>query len=92
MQRANGDVFAFDHHGRLRVPLFHNSGSAMLARSRNFGMVLFKPVTLDAGLLEELVPPGGASGVDFWLVNDPSINLNRGCFLPHAQLTKNIGG
>ncbi len=25
MQRANGDVFALDDHGRFRVPLF-NSG------------------------------------------------------------------
>jgi hypothetical protein len=86
MQRANGDVFALDHHGRFRVPLFHNSRDAMIARSCNWGMLLFKPVALDAGLLEELVPIGGGNDVDFWLVNDPSISLKRGCLVQHAQL------
>lgn len=86
MQRANGDWFALDDHGRFRVPLFHSSRDAMMARSRNGGMLLFKPVALDARLLEELVPVGGGSDVDFWLVNDQSINLNRGCLLEPAQL------
>jgi hypothetical protein len=43
MQRANGDVFALDDHGRFRVPLFNSSSDASLARLRNFGMLLFKP-------------------------------------------------
>jgi len=86
MQRANGDVFSFDDHGRFRVPLFNSSRDAGLARLRNFGMLLFKPVQLDAGLLKELVPLGGAAEVDFWLVNDPLINLNRGRLVPPAQL------
>jgi hypothetical protein len=78
MQRANGDVFSLDDHGRFRVPLFNSPSDARLARLRNFEMLLFKPVQLNAGLLKELVPVGGAAEVDFWLVNDPSINLNRG--------------
>ena len=86
MQRANGDVFALDHHGRFRVPLFHSSRDAMIARSRNWEMLLFKPVPLDARLLKELVPIGGRSEVDFWLVNDPLANLNRGHLVEHAQL------
>ena len=86
MQRANGDWFALDDHGRFRVPLFQSSRDAMMARSRNSGMLLFKPVALDARLLKELVPVGGGSDVDFWLVNDPSINLSRGCLLEPAQL------
>ena len=87
MQRANGDVFALDDHGRFRVPLFNSSSDAFLARSRNFGMLLFKPVQLDASLLEQLVPLGGAAAeVDFWLVSDPLINLNRGRLVQPAQL------
>ncbi|HEX5886270.1 MAG TPA: hypothetical protein VFY67_17140 [Pyrinomonadaceae bacterium] len=78
MQRANGDVFALDDHGRFRVPLFNSSSDAFQARLRNFGMLLFKPVQLDAGLLKQLVPVGAAAEVDFWLVNDPLTNLNRG--------------
>lgn len=86
MQRANGDVFALDDHGRFRVPLFHSSSDAFLARLRNFGMMLFKPVQLDAGLLKQLVPVGGAGEVDFWLVSDPLINLNRGRLVQPEQL------
>jgi hypothetical protein len=78
MQRVNGDVFALDDHGRFRVPLFNSSSDAFLARLHNFGMLLFKPVQLDAGLLEQPVPVGRAAEVDFWLVNNPLINLNCG--------------
>ncbi len=38
MQRANGDWFALDDQGSFRVPIFHSSGAAMLARSRDTGM------------------------------------------------------
>ena len=91
MQRANGDVFALDDHGRFRVPLFNSSSDAFLARLRNFGMLLFKPVQLDAGLLKQLVPLGGAAEVDFWLVNDPLINLNRGRLVQPEQLALLMG-
>jgi hypothetical protein len=91
MQRANGDVFAVDDHGRFRVPLFNSSSDAFLARLRNIGMLLFKPVPLDAGLLKQLVPIGGAAEVDFWLVNDPLINLNRGRLVEPAQLAVLMG-
>jgi hypothetical protein len=86
MQRANGDVFALDDHGRFRVPLFNSSSDAFLARLRNYGMLLFKPVPLDPGLLKQLVPVGGAAEVDFWLVTDPLINLNRGRLVQREQL------
>lgn len=86
MQRANGDVFSLDDHGRFRVPLFNSSSDAFLARSRNFGMLLFKPVQLDASLLEQLLPLGAAAEVDFWLVSDPLINLKHGRLVQPAQL------
>jgi hypothetical protein len=44
MQRANGDWFALDDHGRLRVPLFHSRYDAMIARLRNFGLLLLRKV------------------------------------------------
>src|SRR6476659_10018125 len=91
MQRANGDVFALDDHGRFRVPLFNSSSDAFLARLRNFGMLLFKPVLLDAALLKELVPVAGAAEVDFWLVSDPLINLNRGRLVQPEQLALLMG-
>ena len=86
MQRANGDWFALDDHGRFRVPLFHSSHAGMMARWHHFGMLLFKPVALDARSLKEIVPVGTADDVDFWLVNDPFISLNRGHLVEHAQL------
>jgi len=91
MQRANGDVFALDDHGRFRVPLFNSSSDAFLARLRNFGMLLFKPVQLDAGLLKQLVPLGGAAEVDFWLVSDPLVNLKRGRLVQPEQLALLMG-
>src|SRR5689334_17741829 len=91
MQRANGDVFALDDHGRFRVPLFNSSSDAFLARLHNVGMLLFNPVPLDAGLLKQLVPVGGAAEVDFWLVSDPLINLNRGRLVQPEQLTLLMG-
>jgi hypothetical protein len=73
------------------VPLFNSSSDAILARLRNFGMLLFKPVQLDAGLLKQLQPLGGAAEVDFWLVNDPLINLNRGRLVQPEQLALLMG-
>jgi hypothetical protein len=86
MQRANGDVFALDHKGQFRIPLFHTSRDAMTARSRNLDMLLFKPVMLNAGLLLELVPRGEGNDVELWLVKDPSISLKHGRVVEHEQL------
>lgn len=87
MQRANADVFAVEDHGRLRVPLFKSSSDGLLARLRNLGMLLFKPVKLDARLLKQIVPVGGAAELEFWLVDDPRDSLNRGRLLQHAQVS-----
>jgi hypothetical protein len=85
LRRANGDWFASDDHGRFLVPIFHSSGDAMIARSRNTEMLLFKPVALDAHSLKQLVPVGGGD-VDFRMVSDPIANLNRGSLLEPAQM------
>ena len=86
MQRANGDWFALDHHGRLRVPLFHSSQDAMIARLRNFGLLVFKPVLLNARFLKEIVPLPGEDEVDFCMVDDPFASLSRGSTMRHTQL------
>lgn len=78
MRRANGDWFAVEAHQRLQVPLFHSSHDAMMARLRNFGMLLFQPVALNARLLKQIVAVGGGSYVDFSMVNDPFASLTRG--------------
>jgi hypothetical protein len=85
MRRANGDWFALEDHGRIRVPLFHSSHDAVMARLRNFGMLLFKPVALDARLLKQIAPAGG-SEVDFCMVNDPFASLKRSSGLKHSEL------
>lgn len=86
MRRANGDWFALEQHGRFCVPLFHSSHEAMMARLRNFGMLLFKPVALDSRLLKEIVPVDGARDVDLCMVKDPFASLNRGCLVEPAEL------
>jgi hypothetical protein len=85
MRRANGDWFALERHGRLRVPLFHNSKDGMIARLRNFGMLLFEPVALDAKLLETIAP-GGDRNVDFCMVNDPFASLKRSALIQPSEL------
>jgi hypothetical protein len=78
MQRANGDWFAFEDQGHLRVPVFASSREAMQARARNWGMLLFRPIIFDESALDELSPTGGESGVYFWLANGSSTKLSHG--------------
>jgi hypothetical protein len=87
MQRANGDWFALDDRGRLRMPLFSSVRDGMLARGSHWGMMLFKPVALDTLALKELVPADGVSETDFWLVDNPFTNLKRGRSIDRAQLS-----
>ena len=86
MRRANGDWFALEDEGLLRVPVFRTSGEAMRARTRNFGMMLFKPALLDGRALDALAPSGPEGATYFWLVDNPSAKLNRGRRVGHAQL------
>ena len=87
MQRANGDWFALDDRGRFRVPVFRSHWGGMLARVSHPGMLLFKPVALDARALDDLVPADGVGEADFWLVDDPFTSLKRGRSLDRAQLS-----
>jgi len=75
MQRANGDWFALNHQGRLRVPLFHSIHDAMMARLRNFGLLLFKPVMLDSRFLENIAPLPGEDELEFCMIEDPFTSL-----------------
>ena len=85
MQRANGDWFALDDHGKFRVPVFHNIREAMIARSRDSGMECFRPVALDKAAFVNLTTTDEGRAC-FWLVGDPSISLSRGRALDRAQL------
>ena len=85
MRRANGDWFALDDQGSFRVPVFHSSGDAMLARSRDSGMECFKPVVLDAAAFMNLTTTDEGKGC-FWLVTDPLMKLSRGRALDRQQL------
>lgn len=85
MRRANGDWFALDDQGGFRVPVFHTSGAAMLARSRDTGMECFRPVVLDGEALKNLTTTDEGKAC-FWLVADPLMNLNRGLSLDRQQL------
>lgn len=86
MRRANGDWFAFDDHGRLRVPIFHSNQDGMAARARRWGLMLFKPVALDESSLGDLAQADSSAGASFWLVDNPFTNLKRGRSIDQAQL------
>jgi hypothetical protein len=90
MQRANGDWFALEQHGRLRVPLFHSTHDAMMARLRNFGLLLFKPVVIDPLFLKNIVPLPGEDEVDFCLIDNPFASLSRGATVGRRELAKLI--
>lgn len=86
LRRANGDWFSLDDHGRFRVPIFQNRSDAMIARARNFEMLLFNPVALTRLLIKQLVPASGVGEVDFCMIRDPLDKLERGRLLKHADL------
>ena len=86
MQRANGDWFAIDHSGRLRVPLFRTIHDAMMARLHNFGLLLFKPVVIDALFLKNIAPSPGENDVDFSIIDDPFASLSRGATVGRREL------
>ena len=77
MRRANGDWFAVDDNGRVRVPIFNSSGDAMIARSRDTGMECFRPVAFDVRALEQLRMSDGDTAA-FFIVADPTRNLKYG--------------
>ena len=85
MQRANGDWFALDDHGKFRVPVFHNSAAAMVARSRETGMECFKPVLLDELTFKNLTTTDDGKAC-FWLIEDPLMKLSRGRPLDSPEL------
>jgi len=88
MRRANGEWFAVEDGGRLRLPVFHSSHDAFMARLRTAEMLLFSPIALDAGLLSEIVECG--TQVDFCLVTNPFANLKNGSPLPQEELASLI--
>jgi hypothetical protein len=84
MRRANGDWFAVDDNGHVRMPIFKSRGDAMIARSRDNGMECFRPVAFDACALEQLRKIDGNTA-SFLIVADPSRNLKYGL---HATFTE----
>ncbi len=93
MQRANGDWFAFDDHGRLSMPVFHGRNEAMIARSRHSEMECFRPMIFDLRALQDLETADGSAPF-FWIVRDPAINLKRGRALDldqFIQLIEDLG-
>lgn len=87
MQRANGDWFAFDSHGHMRVPVFHDVRTASMSRLRNFEMLLFFPKLVNGRILDEMVDVSGGSEIDFVMVNDATVGLNGGIPMQHSQLS-----
>jgi hypothetical protein len=88
MQRANGDWFAFDDQGGFRVPVFQSSRDAMQARTRNTGMLLFKPVALAERNIIDMAAGGDGGSIRFWLVDNPFIDVSRGHSIERAQLSR----
>lgn len=76
MRRANGDWFALDDGGHLRMPVFNTNRDAMVARSCDSGMECFRPVVFDASALEKLKITDGRTA-SFLIVSDPLRKLKH---------------
>jgi hypothetical protein len=87
MRRANGDWFALDDRGSFRVPIFHSSKAAMVARSQDPGMECFRAVVLDKDAFANLTTTDEGKAC-FWLVADPLMKLSHGLPLDHHQLAR----
>ena len=87
MRRANGDWFAHEVNGRLRIPLFHTMHDAFMSRLHNFGMQPFEPVTFNARLLKEIDSKGAGRNVDFCMIDDPFVNLKRAELVDRSRLS-----
>ena len=85
MRRANGDWFAVDDDGQVRMPIFKSSGDAMIARSRDSGMECFRPVAFDAHAIEQLRMTDGDNAA-FFIVTDPSRKLKHALRVTFAEL------
>lgn len=85
MRRANGDWYALDDQGSLRVPVFKSKRDSMVARSRDYGMECFRPVLLDA-LAFENVTTTDQGRACFWLVDDPAGKISRASRMDSAEL------
>ena len=92
MQRANGDWFALDQSEGFRVPIFSSNREAMQARAFNVEMLVFKPVLVDEGALENLAPADGQRPAHFWLVSDACLNMKRGVAMNHSELAQMVRG
>ena len=86
MRRANGDWFALKKHGGLRVPVFSSNKDAIQARMFNVEMLVFRPVILDGGALNDLAAIDHEESTHFWLVESDSPTLRRGQMLTYAEL------
>lgn len=88
MRRANGDWFAMDVDGRMRVPVFRSLEGAWRARAKNPELMLFRPAPLNERALEEMATADEGRPVGFWLVDeeDPAALLRRGHPLEYMQL------
>ena len=92
MQRANGDWFTHEVNGRLHLPLFHTVHDGFMSRLRNFGMLLFKPVTFDDRMLNQFDEQRAKTVVDFCLIDDPFVSLNRGQVVERTHLSSLMSG
>jgi hypothetical protein len=87
LRRANGDWFAIDDRGSLRVPIFQSSQAAMVARSQDTTMECFRSVLLDREAFKNVTTTDGGNA-RFWLIADPLRKLKRGRSLERDELAR----
>lgn len=92
MRRLGGGWYAVETPAGLHVPLFRSRGDAARARIRNWRMLLCKAVELDERAVKDLATRDGETRTHFWLVDDPTVGLERARSVDHGQLARLIYG
>jgi hypothetical protein len=92
MRRPGGGWYAVENRAGVHVPIFRSRGDAARARVRNWRMLFCKAVRLDERAVKDLATTEGETLMDFWLVDDPAVRLERARSVDHGQLARLIYG
>ncbi|MCI0486836.1 MAG: hypothetical protein L0229_09575 [Blastocatellia bacterium] len=81
MRRANGDLFAEQMHGRVRIPVWPSAEAVARYKARNPELMIFWPVRLDRSLMKQIKAGFGKEGrTELFLLSEdaPDAHLDDG--------------
>lgn len=88
MRRANGDLFAEQINGKLRIFAWSNETAVLRHKARNPDLIVFLPARLDRSLITRIRRLGSEGEPEIFLLSDdePDADLNDGRPIPLAEI------